>query len=219
MRRITTQLTIWAVFLLLTVSLASCALPAKKIADGILIYNEGIGNFTLTAMEDAAMRKLNDLRERPGEWADYLAGLKHGPIMSRSNTEDTNDAILFLKKMNPRRPFTVSKGLCLAAAALVKDHGPKGLSGHRGSDGNNAFYRMNGYGLWDGKAGENLYYGHKDADRLIVALLTEGGSQGLEQRNNIFSEDFHFIGIACGAHKVYNTMCVINFAEKYTEMP
>ena len=142
-----------------------------------------------------------------------------GWITRRENAEGLDEAIQFLKSIKPRPPFKVSRGLCLSAGALVRDHGPKGLTGHKGSEGNDAYYRMNSYGVWDGKAGENLYYGYRDPDKLIVAFLTEGGSQGWEQRNNIFSQDFHFVGIACGIHNVHGTICVIDFAQKYTEMP
>ena len=214
------------VLLLLAVGLISCIIPAKNIRPpspgNTLSYNGGAGGFTLSGMENDVVKRVNDLRAHPKEWADYLAGLKPGPvdwIMRRDNPEGVSEAVAFLKSMKPRPPFAVSKGLCLAAASLVKDHGPKGLTGHRGSDGKDAFYRMNSYGIWDEKAGENLYYGYKDADGLIVALLTEGGSTGWEQRKNIFSDDFQFIGIACGPHNVYGTMCVMDFARKYTEMP
>jgi hypothetical protein len=210
---------------LLAASLASCALPGKKtkeVSVNTLSYNGGAGSFALSGMENEVAKQVNDIRMHPGEWADYLAGLKPGPVdwlMRRDNPEAISEAVNFLKGMKPRPPLAVSKGLSLAAAALVKDHGPKGLTGHRGSDGRDALYRMNSYGIWDEKAAENLYYGYNDANKLIVALLTEGGSQGWEQRKNIFSDEFHFMGIACGAHNVYGTMCVIDFAKKYTEVP
>jgi uncharacterized protein YkwD len=213
------------IFILLAAGLASCTLPGKKVRESspsALSYSEGNGSFALSGMESEVAKQVNDLRMHPREWADYLAGLKPGPvdwIMRRDNPEAMGEAINFLKSMKPRPPLAVSKGLSLAAAALVKDHGPKGLTGHRGSDGKDAFYRMNSYGFWDEKAGENLYYGYNEPDKLIMALLTEGGSQGLEQRRNVFSDDFHYIGIACGAHNVYGTMCVMDFARKYSEVP
>jgi hypothetical protein len=210
---------------LLTAGLASCALPRKDVrprSANTLSFNGGGGSFALSGMESEIVKQVNDLRMHPREWADYLAGLKPGPvdwIMRRDNPEAMGEAINFLKSMKPRPPLVVSKGLSLAAAALVKDHGPKGLTGHRGSDGKDAFYRMNSYGIWDEKAGENLYYGYSEPDKLVMALLTEGGSLGLEQRRNAFSDDFHFIGIACGPHNVYGTMCVMDFARKYNEVP
>jgi hypothetical protein len=211
-------------FVLLAVGLASCTLPVKKVREispSPLSYNGGTESFALSGMESEVAKQVNDLRMHPREWADYLAGLKPGPmdwIMRRDNPEGLSEAVNFLKSVKPRTPLVVSKGLSLAAAALVKDHGPKGLTGHRGSDGKDAYYRMNSYGIWDEKAGENLYYGYNNADKLIMAVLTEGGSLGLEQRRNVFSDDFHFIGIACGPHNVYGTMCIMDFAKTYVEM-
>jgi uncharacterized protein YkwD len=201
--------------ILAATALWSCAAPAKKVAGQtgyVAPVNGGAANFALSDMEKEAVRQLNDLRVNPKEWAAYLKTLKPG-------SDGTDEAALFLRNKTPLAPLKVSKGLCLAARDLVMDHGPKGLTGHKGSDGSTSFERIGRYGEWDGKAGENLYYGYKDPDRLMAALLTEGGSQGWEQRNNALSKDFKAMGISCGPHRVHRTMCVIDFAEIYTEAP
>ncbi|HEY3276732.1 MAG TPA: CAP domain-containing protein [Syntrophorhabdaceae bacterium] len=208
---ITRSLALLVATLLASAALWSCAGPVMRSAapaDNGLPLNEGARSVTLSDMERDVVRQINDLRANPKKRA---AGLKGG--------EETEEAALFLNKITPLPPLKVSRGLCLAARELLIDHGPRGLTGHKGSDGSTSFVRMNKYGQWDGKAGENLYYGYGDAHRLMQAALTEGGSQGWEQRNNLVSPNFNVIGIACGPHHVYRTMCVIDFAESYLEMP
>ena len=215
---------------LVAAALGSCAfLKGKGKPVYNLPLNEGVTNLVLTDMEKEVVRQLNDLRTNPGQWAGHVRKLKGRGLvldqqgMQRIDGEEAataaEDATLFLERRKPLPPFRVSKGFCLTARDLLNDHGPKGLTGHRGSDGSSFFDRILRHGQWEGKAGENLVYGYKDADRLLIGLLTEGGSEGLEQRNNVFNKDFNLIGVACGKHNVYRTMCVIDFAEKYTEMP
>ncbi len=222
------------IFLFVAAGLVSCVLPIRKTIEKpvySLPLNEGVTNLVLTDMERDVVRQLNDLRANPREWADYVRKLKgrsRGFTLEQQGRQSidgeeavraADDATYFLENTSPLPPFKVSKGLCFAARDLLKDHGPKGLTGHKGSDGSTTFSRIMRYGGWEGKAGENLLYGYKDADRLVVGLLTEGGSEGLDQRKNIFDKNFNLIGIACGPHNVYRTMCVIDFAEKYMEMP
>jgi uncharacterized protein YkwD len=195
--------------------LFSCALPLPvRTGDPAYVppLTEGSRNVALTDMEKEVVRLTNDLRTNPKKWASELRAQKGGG-------DQAEEASLFLNDRAALKPLKVSKGLCLAARQLLTDHGPRGLTGHKGSDGSTSFIRMNNYGLWDGKAAENLYYGYSDADSLMTAAVTEGGSQGWEQRKNLLNPDFTAIGIACGPHNVYRTMCVIDFAEVYAEAP
>ena len=203
--------------------LLSCGVSKKTVRtapEGVPL-NEGVSRLSLSDMEKDVINRLNDLRAHPKEWADYLKGTKKGLFgigLSSGNDEETAEAVLYLESRKPVPPLKLSRGLTLAAADLLKDHGPKGLTGHRASDGTVPADRMARYGYCEGKTGENLIYGYKDEDRLMKGILTEGGSRGWEQRNNVLSKDFNLVGIACGSHNVYGTMCVIDFAEKYEEM-
>jgi hypothetical protein len=217
-----------------TALLCSCAALRKPAMSGpayVMPLNEGVREIVLTDMERDVVRQLNDLRANPKGWADRLKGVgapnrrfklfgQDGKQTRGDGLADgTGEAVLFLENVKPLPPFKVSAGLCLAARDLVKDHGPKGLTGHKGSDGSTSESRLARYGGWDGKWAENLIYGYGDADGLMTGLLTEGGSQGWDQRNKIFDKDFHVIGLACGPHHVYRAMCVIDFMENYKEMP
>jgi hypothetical protein len=215
-----------AVLVLLMAMLSSC-LSAPKMAEQegeyVMPLNTGVkGGVALTGMEREVVKQLNGVRTNPRMWAGHLRGISTG-LLSRlyggQNLEGLDEAINFLENKTPLPPLKVSTGLCLAATDLRLDHGPKGLTGHRGSDGSRVLERMSRHGQVEGKFAENLSYGYSDADRLAVALLTEGGSQGWDQRNNLFNKDFTVIGVSCGSHNVYGAMCVMDLAEGYTEMP
>lgn len=55
--------------------------------------------------------------------------------------------------------MTWSKGLECAARDHVKDTGPKGVTGHTGTDGSSMSDRIERYGEWDVTVGENISYG------------------------------------------------------------
>ncbi len=170
--------------------------------------NKNATNIFLSDMERELAADVNDLRANPGEWAEYLKSFKSGRTKYRRQ-------LAFLKGKKALPPLKLSKGLCLAAKELMNDHGPRGLSGHVGTDGTTFFARIGKYGMWDGKVAGNLYYGYRDADRLMIGILTEGGSTGWDQRNHIFSADFKVMGIACGL-TMYTEPCVSLILRKNT---
>jgi hypothetical protein len=224
-RRIKRRIALQAVLMLVAVMLSSCLSVPKMAEQGgeyAVPLNAGVRAVPLTGMEQEVVKQLNGVRSNPKGWAGHLRGINTGflsQLYKGPTPEGLDEAVNFLENKTPLPPLKVSTGLCLAAADLRLDHGPKGLTGHRGSDGSRVLDRMSRHGQVEGKFAENLSYGYGDADRLAVALLTEGGSQGWDQRNNLFNKDFTVIGVSCGSHNVYGTMCVVDLAEGYTEMP
>ncbi len=212
----------------------TCAAPLTKTVKTPsydIPLNEGVTDSAfLTDTEREIVRQLNDLRTYPKAYADYLVSLrnKRGGVMeqmSRGGAEreqvmaGLDEAVQLLGRTERLPPFKVSRGLSLAAGDLVKDHGPRGLTGHKGSDGKSSLDRIKKYGSWEGQAGENVSYGYKDPEAVVVGMLIDGSMSGREQRKNLFNRNFVLIGVACGNHKVYGAMCVINFAQSYKENP
>jgi uncharacterized protein YkwD len=82
----------------------------------------------------------------PEEYAAYIEKLKPCfkgkecklPGRDAVETEEgwaAQDGIGYLRSIQPASPLVLSRGLCPAAQQHVNDQGPKGSTGHKGSDG------------------------------------------------------------------------------------
>ena len=112
-----------------------------------------------------------------------------------------------------------SPGISRAARDHVLDQGPSGGLGHLGNDGSRMSDRVSRYGEWSGKIGENISYGRSDAREVVVQLIVDDGSPGREHRQNLFDSEFKLVGLACGQHSEYRSMCVTTFAMDYKDTP
>ena len=81
--------------------------------------------------------------------------------------------------------------------------GPKGLTGHSGTDGSSPFDRMNRYGKWGGTAGENIAYGDSNGKEYMVQLYIDDGVANRGHRVNILTPGFKLTGRAVCSHKGY----------------
>jgi uncharacterized protein YkwD len=160
--------------------------------------------------------ELNLARTAPRQYAQILAS--HAAECQGAEGEAAiREAIHFLEKARPLSPLVLSDGICSSALTHVLDIGPTGGRGHVGSGGTMPWDRMARFGQWTGRAGENIYYGQRDARGIVIALIVDDGDRSRGHRKNIFSPDFHYAGIACGPHAGFGRMCVIDFAGGFVE--
>ncbi len=160
--------------------------------------------------------ELNLARTAPRQYAQIIASraLGHRHI---EGDRVVAEAIRFLEKARPLPPLTRSEGLSASALSHVLDLGPSGARGHTGSDGSTPWKRMARFGRWSGHAAENISFGERDARGIVVALIVDDGVRDRGHRLNIFSRDLLRIGIACGPHAGFGTMCVLDFAGAFAE--
>jgi uncharacterized protein YkwD len=189
------------------------------------------GAASLTAVERAIVGELNRARTNPAEYAAFIAQLRpyyegallkrpgKTPLRTQEGARAADEALQFLRAADPLSPLRPSRGMSAAARDHVADTGPKGLIGHQGSDGSDVGQRLNRYGAWDGQVGENIAYGPTDARDIVLGLIIDDGVPGRGHRQNIFHPSYHVVGVACGAHARFQTMCVITFATEYAEAP
>ena len=127
------------------------------------------------------------------------------------------EAIAALKKRRPVPQLRWSKGLSAAAADHVRDQGPIGGLEHRGSDGSDPARRASRHGRWLGAMAENIAYGDNAARNVVIQLLVDDGVPGRGHRENLLDPASGAAGVACGPHREYRQMCVMDYAVKYAE--
>ena len=135
------------------------------------------------------------------------------PIETYEGIQGIKDTIEFLKNQKPVKELKYSEELSLAARDHVIDIGENNLYGHKGSNKNTLNDRIEKYIEWNGLISESIQYCYQFADNIIMSLLIDDGSKDKHQRLNLFSEDFNYIGIACGGHKKYQLCTVLNYAK------
>ena len=215
----------WTVFVLMIIVTAFSAAGRDRLA-----LNPGVTDDQfLSELEKEVVQELNLARTNPAAYAEYLIDFKRYYIgkhiqiggrmrvLTQEGVSAVNEAIDFLKNVAPVSPLSISKGLSLAAKAHREDQGPKGLVSHQGTDNSSPLDRMERFGKVQEAYGENISYGEFSAREAIMGLIIDDGVSGRGHRENIFKGDFKVVGVACGVHKAFGTMYVMDFAGKYTE--
>jgi uncharacterized protein YkwD len=183
----------------------------------------------LSPLENAVIQEINMARANPRSYASFLEEWKwyydgrllkipgERIILTKEGATAVNEAMNIIRSMNPVPRLSRSKGMSLGAKDHVKDQGSSGSIGHRGRDGSTVWERVNRYGTWEKSVAENISYGSNKARNIVMELIIDDGVPGRGHRKNIFNPDFRVIGVACGHHETYGTVCVITFAGGYNE--
>jgi uncharacterized protein YkwD len=183
----------------------------------------------LSASEKAVVHEINLARTAPKNYASFLEQFKkyyhekliqlpnETPIITQEGVEALKEAIRFLHSTKPLPRLNLSQGMSLGAKDHVKDLGSSGGLQHLGSDRSQPWDRVKRYGTWQKVIGENISLGHEKARNIVMSLIIDDGVPHRGHRKNIFNSDFRVIGVACGEHPKYRTVCIITFAGGYIE--
>jgi hypothetical protein len=169
---------------------------------------------------------LNDFRRNPKLLAKHLEKLKTfldlnlnvlsepGKIQVQMVEGEAvfDEAINFLNKLKPLEELKWENDLFEAALEHVIDIGPKGLLSYQSSDGTEPEDRISKHGQYIESLGENIDFGPNDALGVIVSLTLDDGESERPHRENLFKDEYHKVGIACGPHSTEYQMCVMDFA-------
>jgi len=179
----------------------------------------------LSALEKEIIYEINLFRSNPAKYAeDYIAPLSRNyqknilyypgdkPIKTVEGVKALHECVRELKKETPKSILYPSEGLTKAAEDHLRDQSRTGRTGHIGSDNSNLKTRIDRYGKWKVRIAENIAYGNTSARQVIIFLLIDDNVKNRGHRVNMLHPDFKLVGVSCGKHPEYSTMCVMDFA-------
>ena len=139
------------------------------------------------------------------------------PIPTYEGINAVKNAINFLRNQEPVQELIYSKEMSLSCKDLVNDIGPKGLVTHEGTEIKNIYNRLEQYCDWDGVIAENIDFGFKIPENIIMNMIIDDGDENRYQTKNLFYPDFKYVGIGVGPHRDYGICVVIEYAYNIRE--
>lgn len=175
-------------------------------------------------MEDAILAEINFARAYPQEYARRLM-LQPITAWGRAlqaggqpdDPEALAEAVDALMRQSPLPPLAPDDILTAAAIEHVEAQGAAGHIGHNSPDGERFYERVRRHGA-DRSAilAENIAYGPPTAADTVRELIIDSGVPSRGHRHNIFHDGFEVVGVSCGPHRDYATMCVMDFGGSTT---
>ena len=175
-------------------------------------------------------REQNEVRRNPQSYIEKLEkSLKYykDNILYKENeiaietsegAEAVKDAIDFLKNQNPVQELIYSKDIALSCKDIIDDIGPKGLVSHEGTEIKNLYNRLEQYCDWDGVIAENIDFGFRVPENIVMNMIIDDGDENRYQRQNLFYPHFKYVGISVGPHRDFGYCTVIEYAYNIREI-
>ena len=181
--------------------------------------------FDYEEIEKEIFKCHNDIRTNPPSYISKLKSLLpyftdkvyHHPledaITTYEGSEVIEESIQYLKSIKPVQELIYSEEISKACRDHIYDIGSKGLTNHIGSDGSNITDRIEKYCEWDGIVAENLDFGFKEGSNVVMNMIMDDGVKERCQRKNIFNQEFNYIGVGVGPHKMFGIGVVVGYAK------
>ena len=168
--------------------------------------------------EAAVLAEVNFARTHPQAYVQHLRAVaaeaaRSGRYANPADGDEgaLDEAIRFLEQQAPVAPLAPEHLLQSTARDHVVAQGRSGDTGH--GQGDLGFSeRLKHRGVFAGISAEDIAYGYSQPRDVVAQLVIDRGIAGRGHRVNIFEPAFRVAGVACGPHRVYQAMCVIDFA-------
>lgn len=182
------------------------------------------------SLERAVAAEINLLRADPPAYAKHLRALRakydgkllhlegRDPIRTREGVKPVDEAIRLLERTKPLGALRWEPGLARAAEDHAADIGGRGVLDHDGAKGESPLDRVARYGILQGPGGENIAVGFADARLVVVYLLVDDGVADRGHREAFVDRRYRQIGVGCGNHLRFKTVCVMDFASGYASL-
>jgi uncharacterized protein YkwD len=166
-------------------------------------------------------RELNQLRADPPRYAAFVrdryatmdaqgiylqAGMRIRSVEGRAAVDET---LAFLQRTAAQPPLRLAPCASAAAADHVRDQGPRGLTGHVGSDGSNPSQRVSRRSGAPAYCGEVISYGSQTARDVVIDFLVDDGVPSRGHRKQLVDGRYRTLGAASGPHQSIRTMAVV----------
>jgi len=178
---------------------------------------------TRAGIKAEILRELNLLRVSPDLYADRLdpyrtffkGNLVRYPgqsfdIVTHDGVSAVQEALNFLRSQPSVPALTISPALERVSQALVDDQA-QGGTGHQTSDGADPSSLSKRFG-GEGMVSQVIAYGSLDAADVVRQLIVDDGVQDRGHRRIMVAPELRFVGVACGPHPEYRTVCAITMA-------
>ena len=186
-------------------TLPACFLRAAAIAALLFVGPKAFA----ASLDDEVLSEINFARMHPSDYARELRSTAFDGASSE-DPDAVEEAIVFLERQPALPPLERDGRIAAAAREHAANQGARGDMGHgpTGSLGR----RLQENGVWAGLSAENISYGYDDARDVVRQLIIDSRVPSRGHRRNIFTRDYRAAGVACGPHRSYGAMCVIDFA-------
>jgi hypothetical protein len=168
------------------------------------------------SLDSDVLYELNLARTQPQAYARTLQQAARLTRASGAYDDPAafHEAVDFLMRQPALPPLGADRALQGAALAHADYQGPKGGFGHAGPGEQSLDQRLHSHGAFAMLMAEDISYGYANPREVVLQLIVDAGVPSRGHRNNIFNPAFREAGVACGHHRLYGAMCVVDFAGK-----
>jgi uncharacterized protein YkwD len=183
------------------------------------------------SLEEQVLAAINEVRADPPAYAAklrqyrryfdenvvLLPGSDVG-LRTREGVVAVDEAIAALSRQAPLPPLQAVPDLAESARELVAQQALAGGTGHAAADGSDAKARIKRH-KGSGLTAEALSYGARDAAGFVRQMIVDDGIASRPNRKILVEAKYRKAGVACGAHPVNRSVCVIDLATFYNLAP